>query len=117
MDPSITLQREDPALADLQDKVEDDPELPKEWRFMKNHPSSNILGSPGDALKMRSAYRQVIENYLLALISHVEPRNVDEALVDDSWIQAMHEELHQFHRNEVWTLVPRPTNFSVIRIK
>ena len=84
---------------------------------MKDHPSSNILGSPGDALKIRSAYRQVIENDLLALISHVEPRNVDEALVDDSWIQAMHEELHQFQRNEVWTLVPHPTDYSVIRIK
>ena len=63
---------------------------------MKNHPSSNILGSPSDALKMRLAYRQVIENDLLALLSYVKPRNVDEALADDSWIQAMHEELHQF---------------------
>ena len=61
---------------------------------MKNHPSSNILGSPGDGLKTRSAYRQVLENDLLALIFHVKPRNVDEALADDSWIQAMHEELH-----------------------
>ena len=40
------------------------------------------------------AYRQVLENDLLPLISHVEPRNVDEALIDDSWIQSMHEELH-----------------------
>ena len=94
MDPTFTLQKEDPALANLQDKVEDDPELPKEWRFMKNHLSSNILGSPRDGLKMRLAYRQVLENDLLPLISHVEPRNVDEALADDSWIQDMHEELH-----------------------
>ena len=61
---------------------------------MKNHLSSNILGSLGDGLKTRSAYRQVLENDILALISHVEPRNVDEALKDDSWIQAMDEELH-----------------------
>ena len=84
---------------------------------MKNHPSSNILGCPGDVLKMRSAYRQVIENDLLTLISHIEPRNVEEALADDSWIQAMHEELHQFQRNEVWTLVPRPIDFSIIGMK
>ena len=29
----------------------------------------------------------------------------------------MHEELHQFQRNEVWTLVPRPSNFFVIGTK
>ena len=84
MDPTSLLQKEDPTLADLQDKVEDDPDLPKEWRFMKNHPSSNILASPRDGLKTRSAYRQVLKNDLLILISHVEPRNVDEALADDS---------------------------------
>ena len=114
LDPSLTLQREDPALVDLQDKVEDDPELPKEWRFMKNHPSSNILGSLGDTLKMRLAYRQVLENDLLPLISHVEPKTVDKALADDSWIQVMHEELHQFQQNKVWTLVSRPNDYSVI---
>ena len=59
----------------------------------------------------------MLKNDLLVLISHVEPRNVDEALADDSWIQAMHEELHQFQKNEVWTLVPRPTDFSVIETK
>ena len=111
LDLSLTLQREDPTLADLQDKVEDDLEILKEWRFMKNHPSSNILKSPGDGLKTRTAYRQVLENDLLALISHVDPRRVEEALTDDSWIQAMHEELHQFQRNEVWTLVPRSSDF------
>ena len=29
----------------------------------------------------------------------------------------MHEELHQFERNKVWHLVPRPLNGSVIRTK
>ena len=64
--------------------MEDDLELPKEWRFMKNHPSSNILESPDEGMKMRSTYRQVLKNELLALISHVEPQNVDEPLEDDS---------------------------------
>ena len=87
MDPTSTLQqKEDPPLADLQDKVEDDLELPKKWRFMKKYLSSNILGSLSEGMKTRSAYKQVLENDLLALISHVESRNVDEALADDSWI-------------------------------
>ena len=56
----------------------------------------------------------MLENDLLALISHVELGHVDEALADDSWIQAMHEELHQFQRNEVWTFMPRPNDHSII---
>jgi len=36
----------------------------------------------------------------------VEPRTVADALEDNNWINAMHEELKQFARNEVWSLVP-----------
>ena len=109
------MEKKNPTLADLQDKVEDDPELPKECRFMKDHLSTNILRNLGEGMKIRSTYRQVLENDLLSLVSHVEPKNVNEGLEDDSWIQAMHEELHQFQWNEVWTLVPRLNDHSVIR--
>ena len=30
---------------------------------------------------------------------------VEEALEDPDWVNAMHEELHNFERNQVWTLV------------
>jgi len=43
----------------------------------------------------------------MAFVSQVEPKSVIEALEDSNWINAMHEELNQFARNEVWTLVPR----------
>ena len=39
-------------------------------------------------------------------LSHVEPIKVEEALQDESWVEAMHDELLQFQRNDVWTLVP-----------
>ena len=35
---------------------------------------------------------------------------VEEALEDPDWINAMHEELHNFERNQVWTLVEKPDN-------
>nr|XP_023876782.1 exopolygalacturonase-like [Quercus suber] len=38
----------------------------------------------------------------------VEPKKVEEALQDESWAEAVHDELLQFQRNDVWTLVPRP---------
>ena len=33
---------------------------------------------------------------------------VEQALEDPDWVNAMHEELHNFERNEVWTLVEKP---------
>jgi hypothetical protein len=50
-------------------------------------------------------------------LAQTEPNKVDEALQDESWITSMHEELHQFTRNNVWTLVPRPTDHNVIGTK
>ena len=35
---------------------------------------------------------------------------VEEALEDPDWINDMHEELHNFERNQVWTLVEKPDN-------
>ena len=53
----------------------------------------------------------------LALVSQLEPKNTKTVLNDESWINAMHEELHQFEQNKVWHLVPRPLNGSVIGTK
>ena len=45
-----------------------------------------------------------------AHISMVEPKKVFEALEDYDWVEAMHEELHNFERNNVWELVEKPKN-------
>ncbi|RVW19492.1 putative mitochondrial protein [Vitis vinifera] len=52
-------------------------DLPKDWKFVINHPQ-------------------------------------DQIIVDENWMIAMQEELNQFERSEVWELVPRPSNQSVI---
>ncbi|XP_038882427.1 uncharacterized mitochondrial protein AtMg00820-like [Benincasa hispida] len=49
--------------------------------------------------------------------STIEPKNVKEALEDECWVNAMHEELGQFVRNDVWTLVPKPEFMNVIGTK
>jgi hypothetical protein len=51
------------------------------------------------------------------VLSQIEPKNINEAIEDESWILAMQEELNQFERNKVWTLAPRPKDHSVIGIK
>ena len=43
-----------------------------------------------------------------SFLSVIEPQKVYEALEDDDWVDAMHEELNNFKRNKVWTLVERP---------
>ena len=75
-------------------------------RVKLNHDSKNILGSLNDNMRLRSKALNVItHSYYL---SQVEPKKVNEALQDADWINSMHEELHQFVRNEVWELVLRP---------
>nr|GEU84309.1 copia protein [Tanacetum cinerariifolium] len=47
----------------------------------------------------------------------LEPKNVNEALKDESWIIAMQEELNQFIANDVWELVPHSRSTKIIRTK
>jgi hypothetical protein len=39
----------------------------------------------------------------------IEPYRIEDALRDLDWVVAMQEELNNFTRNEVWHLVPRPS--------
>jgi len=63
--------------------------------IIKYHPTSDILGDPKKGVTIRSK----LKNYE-AMISQIELRNVDEALEDENWIQAMKEELDQFEKND-----------------
>ena len=53
----------------------------------------------------------------MAFVSQIEPSNIDEDLYDEHWLMAMHEELYQFKRNEVWDLVCKPASQGLIRTK
>ena len=53
----------------------------------------------------------------LALISEIQLESADKALQDQSWIDAMKEELNQFEKSKVWTLVPLPKGHSIIGTK
>jgi len=53
----------------------------------------------------------------MTFVSQFEPKSNEEALKDDKWVAAMHEELHQFTRNDVWFLVPRFNQMNIIGCK
>ncbi|GJU39848.1 putative ribonuclease H-like domain-containing protein [Tanacetum coccineum] len=46
-----------------------------------------------------------------------KPKNIKEAIKDESWIMAMQEELNQFVTNDVWNLVPPPKDQTIIGTK
>ena len=75
----------------------------------------NIIGGLGRSVSTR---RQLLLFCgVHAHISHFEPTKVYEALEDEDWVHAMHEEPHNFERNKVWSLVERPKDHNVIRTK
>ncbi|GKF29399.1 putative ribonuclease H-like domain-containing protein, partial [Tanacetum coccineum] len=58
------------------------------------------------------------QNCLLAyFLSQEEPKNISQALQDESWVEAMQEELLQFKLQKVWILVDLPYGKKVIGTK
>ena len=52
-----------------------------------------------------------------SFMSSIEPKKIEEVLKDVDWVNAMHEELNNFTRNQVWELVERPKGHNVIGTK
>ncbi|PNX59653.1 hypothetical protein L195_g059794, partial [Trifolium pratense] len=88
---------------------------PRSWKMVNYHPQDQIIGSTADGVRTRRAAQNKENN--LAMISQIEPKSINEAIIDESWINAMKEELLQFERNEVWKLVPKPQESSIIGTK
>ncbi|GKD38660.1 retrovirus-related pol polyprotein from transposon TNT 1-94 [Tanacetum coccineum] len=80
----------------------------------RNHPLENVIGNLNQRTLRSQAQNQ---SNFFCFISTIEPKNVNEALTDESWIIAMQEELNQFIANDVWELVPQPRNMTIIGTK
>jgi hypothetical protein len=66
----------------------------------------NILGDIKKGVTTRSRVANFCQHY--SFVSSMEPFKVEDALCDPDWMVAMQEELNNFKRNEVWSLVERP---------
>ena len=60
----------------------------------------------------RSSIRNICD--ILVFVSQIELKAIQEALVDYYWVMVMHEEVSQFKRNNVYTLVLKPSDHSII---
>nr|GEU75737.1 zinc finger, CCHC-type [Tanacetum cinerariifolium] len=74
-------------------------------RVHRDHPVTQIIGDLSLATQTRSMTRMVKEQ---------EPKRVHQALKDQSWIEAIQEELLQFKMQKVWVLVDLPNGKRVI---
>ncbi|GJT52301.1 putative ribonuclease H-like domain-containing protein [Tanacetum coccineum] len=98
-------------------------------RIHSSHPSALILGDPTSAVQTRSkvnkssgahafvsyVQKQRRNNHkdfqhclFACFLSQNEPKKISEALEDESWVDAMQEELLQFKIQKVWVLVDLP---------
>ena len=84
---------------------------------MKGYPHEFIIGDPSQGITTRSSNKKQVEKGNVTFLSQLEPLNVKQALGDPSWVKAMEEELAQFEKNEVWTLVPNPNGKKVTGTK
>jgi hypothetical protein len=80
----------------------------------KSHPLDSVIGNINERT-LRSKVQN--ESNYFCFVSTIEPKNINEAIKDESWVIAMQEELNQFVRNDVWTLVPQPKSQTIIGTK
>jgi hypothetical protein len=82
----------------------------------RDHPPSKIIGNL-DERTTRSRSQNISHFAHSAFVASFEPKNVGHALSDSDWVNAMHEELENFERNQVWELVEPPPNCHPIGTK
>ncbi|GKA75141.1 retrovirus-related pol polyprotein from transposon TNT 1-94 [Tanacetum coccineum] len=76
----------------------------------KSHPQENVIGN----LNQRTLRSQAQDkSNFFCFLSTIGPKNINEALKDESWVIAMQEELNQFISNDVWELDPNPKDMTI----
>ncbi|GJY21221.1 putative ribonuclease H-like domain-containing protein [Tanacetum coccineum] len=78
-------------------------------RVHKDHPKGQILGDPKSAVQTRGKIQKA-SSVKQALMT-------SQALKDESWVEAMQEELLQFKLQKVWKLVDLPSGKKAISTK
>jgi GTP1/Obg family GTP-binding protein len=82
--------------------------------LQKAHPPQQIIGNLNEMVTRPSSLAHLSFFANTLFIALFEPQDVGHALSDLSWVNVMHEELENFKRNQVWTLVEPPSDVNVI---
>ncbi|GKD12968.1 putative ribonuclease H-like domain-containing protein, partial [Tanacetum coccineum] len=78
-------------------------------RIHKDHPKGQILGDPTSAVQTRGKIQKAS--------SAQQALTISQALKDESWVEAMQEELLQFKLQQVWILMDLPFGKKAIGTK
>ena len=65
----------------------------------RDHPLDTIIGNISRGVQTRSRLASFCEHF--SFVSSIEPKKIEEALMDVDWVNAMHKELYNFTRNQV----------------
>jgi hypothetical protein len=85
--------------------------------FRRHIHFNKIIGNLNERLTRSSRSTHLSNSTNMLFVALFEPRDVEHALSDSSWVGAMHAELENFERNQVWTLVEPPRDVNVIGTK
>nr|GEV10010.1 hypothetical protein [Tanacetum cinerariifolium] len=81
---------------------------PSTHSWIKDHPLDQVIGDPSKHVMTSQRLHTDSKVCMYALtVSTIEPKNIKEAMQDQSWIESMQDELNQFERLQVWELVPK----------
>ena len=75
-----------------QEQDSDSSNLPREWKFVHNHPTNLIIGDPSKVVTARYSIRNTCGN--LAFLSQIEPKFFYGAEFNEHWLLAIQEELN-----------------------
>jgi hypothetical protein len=112
--PTPPTTQQDQVEAAVEGEVASRREAPR--RVQVDHPPSVIIGDINERTT-RSWYRNASHFAHLSFVATFEPKDIGHALSDPNWVNAMHEELENFERNQVWDLVEPPPNCKHIGTK
>ena len=87
-------------------------QLPHARKWTKSHTPDLIIGDPDAGVQTRTTTTN--ECLFHSFLSQTKPKKVEEALQDADRVTAMQEELNEFERNKIWTLIPRTKNRSIV---
>jgi hypothetical protein len=85
-------------------------------RAQVDHPSLRIIGDINERTT-RSRSKNASHFAHSAFVATFEPKDNGHTLSDPNWVNAIHEELENFERNQVWELVEPPPNCKPIGTK
>ena len=118
---SSSSQEQDQQVASSSPQTNDQPSASNQVQVLqptniaRDHPLDKIIGNISRGVQIRSRLASFCEHFLF--VSSIEPKKIDEALKDVDWVNAIHKELNNFTRNQIWELVERPKGHNVIGTK